>query len=129
MVRSNLIIAGSNFIFSHINKNYSKLECMKKEVYEEKPYLTVMSMRNTRLHFSLRTWMFPCKMNYMNNPKYKAELWSCDSCETLIDSQSHILYCPAYKQLREGKSLTSDSDIVEYFKKVLEIRTKLNLNK
>jgi hypothetical protein len=24
MVRSNLIIAGSNFIFSHINKNYSK---------------------------------------------------------------------------------------------------------
>jgi hypothetical protein len=73
--------------------------------------------------------MFPCKMNYMNNPKYKSELWSCDSCETHIDSQSHILYCPAYKQLREGKSLTSDSDVVEYFKKVVEIRMKLNLNK
>ena len=68
-------------------------------------------------------------MNYLNNPKYKSELWLCDSCETMIDSQSHVLYCPAYMQLREGKSLTSDSDNVEYFKKVLEIRTKLNLNK
>ena len=57
-----------------INENYSKLECMKNEVYEEKPYLTEMSMWNARLHFSLRTRMFPCKMNYMNNPKYKAEL-------------------------------------------------------
>ena len=112
-----------------IKENYSKLECMKNKVYEEKSYLTEMSMWNARLNFSLRTQMFPCKMNNMNSPKFKADLWLCDSFETLINSQSHILYCPAYKQMREGKSLTSDSDIVEYFKKVLEIRTKLNLNK
>jgi len=31
MVRSNLIIAGSNFIFSHINKNYSKHLTLKKK--------------------------------------------------------------------------------------------------
>ena len=31
MVRSNLIIAGSNFIFSHINKNYSKYLNVKKK--------------------------------------------------------------------------------------------------
>ena len=30
MVRSDLIIAGSNFIFSHINKNYSKYLDLKK---------------------------------------------------------------------------------------------------
>ncbi len=30
MVRSNLVIAGSNFIFSHINKNYSKYLGLKK---------------------------------------------------------------------------------------------------
>ena len=30
MVRSNLIIAGSNFIFSHINNNYSKYLGLKK---------------------------------------------------------------------------------------------------
>ena len=31
MVRSDLIIAGSNFIFSHINKNYSKYLSLKKK--------------------------------------------------------------------------------------------------
>ena len=30
MVRSNLIIAGSNFIFSHIKENYSKYLDLKK---------------------------------------------------------------------------------------------------
>ena len=31
MIRSNLVIAGSNFIFSHINKNYSKYLNIKKK--------------------------------------------------------------------------------------------------
>ena len=81
------------------------------------------------VNFSLRTHMFKCKMNFMNDPAYKAEMWRCNSCETCIDSQSHILYCPAYKELREGKSLTSDEDIVNYFREVMIIRTKLDLNK
>ena len=110
-------------------KKSSKLENLKHESYEEKPYLTAMSMHDARMNFSLRSRMFNCKMNYLNNPKYKAELWRCDSCESLIDSQSHILYCPAYQQLRVGKSLSSDQDVVNYFKEVLEIRIRLDLNK
>ena len=31
MIRSDLIIAGSNFIFSHINQNYSKYLDLKKK--------------------------------------------------------------------------------------------------
>ena len=33
MVRSDLIIAGSNFIFSHINENYSKYLNTKKKIF------------------------------------------------------------------------------------------------
>jgi len=33
MVRSNLIIAGSNFIFSHINENYSKYLKREKKIF------------------------------------------------------------------------------------------------
>ena len=73
--------------------------------------------------------MFDCKMNSMNNPAYKNEMWMCDSCESCIDSQSHILYCPAYEKLREGKNLSSDEDIVTYFREVMQIRMNLNLNK
>ena len=31
MVRSDLVIAGSNFIFSHINENYGKFFLKKKK--------------------------------------------------------------------------------------------------
>ena len=95
-------------------KKSSKLEIMKKEIYEEKSYITDMKMHDARVNFSLRSRMFNCKMNYLNNPVFKAEMWRCDSCQSCVDSQSHILYCPAYQQLREGKSLSSDQDIVSY---------------
>ena len=110
-------------------KPLSKLELMKGEYYWEKEYLTEMNMHDARIDFQLRSRMFQCKINFANNPKYKAEMWRCGSCETLIDSQSHILYCPAYAMLRDGKSLSCDQDIVNYFKQVLEIRMKLNLDK
>ena len=116
-------------VLSEMIRKCSKLEIMKQEKYEEKPYLTAMSMHDAQVNFSMRSRMYRCKMNYMNDPKYKSEMWRCDSCESCIDSQSHILYCPAYQQLRVGKSLSSDQDIVTYFKEVLEIRIKLNLNK
>ena len=87
-----------------------------------------MSKYNARINFSLRARTFPCKMNTMNNSKFKADMWRCDSCESCIDSQSHILYWPAYKDLREGRALSSDDDIVLYFREVLAIRMKLDLN-
>ena len=88
-----------------------------------------MNLPDARMNFSLMSRMLKWKMNYLNTPKYRAEMWRCDSCQTCIYSQSHTLYCPAYQQLREGKTLTSDQDIVTYFKEVLEIRMKLDLNK
>ena len=116
-------------LLSSMMKESSKLENIKEESYGEKSYLTEMNLPDARMNFSLRSRMFKCKMNYLNTPKYRAEMWRCDSCQTCIDSQSHILYCPAYQQLREGKTLTSDQDIVSYFKEVLEIRIKLDIDK
>ena len=127
-VKNGAIQQNSKLLSKEIEKS-SKLEVMKTENYGEKPYITEMNMHDARINFQLRSRMFLCKMNYLNHPQYKAELWKCDSCQTCIDSQSHILYCPAYQQLREGKSLSSDQDIVTYFKEVLQIRLKLNLNK
>ena len=114
---------------SALIKKSSKLEILKGESYGEKSYLSDMKMQDARINFSLRSRMYDCKMNFLNNPVFKAEMWRCDSCRSCVDSQSHILYCPAYQQLREGKSLSSDKDIVSYFKEVLAIRLKLNFKK
>ena len=65
------------------------------------------------------------KMNMKNND----ENWMCDSCETAIDSQSHVIWCPAYSKLREGKDLSSDVDLIDYFNKVLTIRAELKLTR
>ena len=73
--------------------------------------------------------MVPAKFNFKNMKNYSRELWKCDSCETAIESQSHILCCPAYQQFRAGKNLKSDKDLVQYMKKVLKIRQEQNISR
>ena len=64
------------------------------------------------------------KRNFRHDQVYTAELWKCDSCKTNIDTQSHMLWCEAYKELRTDKDLQSDRDLTKYIQEVLEIRMK-----
>ena len=45
MVRSDLIIAGSNFIFTHVNQNYSKYLTLKKK------FLVIQSLHSQSAHY------------------------------------------------------------------------------
>ena len=105
-------------------ENYSKLDDLQGDKHWEiKDYLKTLTMSEARVNFSLRAKMFPCKLNYSSDPKNSSELWKCDSCTSSIDSQSHILWCPAYSKLREGKTLDNNRDVIRYFQKVLQIRS------
>ena len=73
--------------------------------------------------------MTDVKFNYKSDKKFSNELWKCDSRGTAIETQSHILWCPAYQELRAGKSINSDSDLVNYITDVLKIRVNLGINK
>ena len=84
-------------------------------------------MENARILFRYRVELYEAKLNFKN--KYQTEGYNCDSCESESESNSHIFNCPAYAKLRENLSLQSDSDLCEYLKKVLEIRTTLRLNR
>ena len=89
-----------------------------------------MTVEDARTNFSIRSFMYRAKFNYRSDPKNSDDLWKCSSCMSgHIESQSHILYCEAYSELRAGKDLKSDEDLVQYMKNVLIIREKLNLNK
>ena len=110
-------------------KKLVKLEEIREESYERKDYLKELRMDEARVKFKIRTRMVDCKMNFSSDPRNKADLWRCDSCQSSVDTQSHILWCPSYSQLREGKSLDSDKDLVTYFSQVMKIRQKLRLNK
>ena len=98
-----------------------KLEKIKEESYGQKAYLTELQLNDARLLFRIRTKNINCKMNQSSSHSNKASLWKCDGCG-YIDTQSHILYCPSYQHLREGKSMDSDKDLVAYFRDVLKER-------
>ena len=103
--------------------NYSKLKEIGKseESLGTKDYLKNMSLRYSRTMFRIRSFMTNVKMNKKSDKTYAETLWKCDFCKSL-DSQSHILWCPAFSPLREGKSLNSDLDLVKYVQEVMRIR-------
>ena len=102
---------------------------LSDESFSSKEYLKEMSVPDARLNFKMRTHMFDVKYNYSHDPIYSRELWRCDSCETCIETQSHILWCPSYSELRKDKDLNNDKDLIGYLKGVISVREKLNLNK
>ena len=53
----------------------------------------------------------------------------CDSCEIIIDKNTHVLYCSPYQELRRDSYLNSDSDLANYLQQVLLLRTKLRLTR
>ena len=85
-------------------------------------YVSNMSLRNARTNFRIRSHMIDTKYNKKSYKKNAAEIWRCDDCRSL-DSQSHIIWCPAFAPLREGKDLKNDNDLVSYFQEVLKIRS------
>ena len=102
---------------------------MINEKFETKKYLSESKLTDAQTFFKFRSKMLNFKFNYKNNEIHSKELWNCDSCQSAIETQDHILWCPAYKDLREGKSIDKDKDLITYFTKVMQIREKLKLNK
>ena len=104
-------------------KNYSKLKNkgFEHEQLEIKSYVHNMKLRDARTNFRIRGNMIKAKMNMKNNNKFANELWRCDECQSM-DSQAHIIWCPVFAPLREGKDLQKDSDLVRYYQQVIKIR-------
>ena len=102
---------------------------MSDEQFKAKEYLKIMITEDARTKFKLRTEMLNVKFNYKHMPENEKTLWRCDSCKISIESQNHIMWCPAYSELRVGKDINNDNDLIEYVRNVLKIREKLKISK
>ena len=100
-----------------------------EESFGKKQYINELPLANARTKFKYRAKTFDVAFNYKNQGDNSKKLWLCSSCQSSIESQDHVLFCPAYSQLREGKSLESDKDLTDYLMKVLIIREKLKIVK
>ena len=110
---------------SQFNGSKLKNGPFKTESFEMKEYLQEMNLSDSRTHFRRRSNMLNVKMNQKNNPVFANKLWKCEACFNL-DSQSHLMWCPAFASLREGLNIDNDLDVVHYIQNVFKIRENMN---
>ena len=73
----------------------------------------------------LVNWMSPMQncslLSEVEWPKYKSNGWKCKSCKVL-DTQEHVELCPVFESLRKEKDLTVKKNLVDYYRRVIQIR-------
>ena len=95
---------------------------MASERFMTRPYISELTLTEARTLFKFRSQMTRyIKMNYKNEQKYAKSLWKCEKCAN-IDTQSHILWCPYYKNLRHSKNLKNNKDLCKYLKDIYNDR-------
>ena len=106
-------------------EHYKKInkEDFDDKVHQVQQYLKDMNVAEARLRFKIRSLMTPTiRMNFQNDAVFRQEMWMCPGCNNRIDTQAHVMKCPAYSQLRENKDLSNDKDLVAYFANVVKLR-------
>ena len=98
---------------------YKKMSAIQDEVQKGNEHFFRENLYSARAIFRFRVDLFPAKMNFKNKPEYKEEKYLCDSCMSEIDHNTHVLYCPSYRLLREDKDLNNDIHLAEYLQKVM----------
>ena len=106
-------------------KGYSKINVQEilNDNFERKPYITNLHSGDAKMRFKISSQMVPeVKMNFQSESKFKSELWECKGCGKR-DTQSHLMSCKDYEDLRQGKDLSNDKDLVGYFKSIFVRRS------
>ena len=99
---------------------YKKLEAIKNDDFSELPdYMNEKSLENARMAFRIKAGMVNrIKMNYKGS--YKQNL-KCEKCEIgENETQCHAMICSGWAEQREGLDLERMSDMVIFFRRLLE---------
>ena len=108
-------------------EKHKKVKEYSKETFEQKQYFRSLNLKEARNIFKYRAKMTQyVKRNYPNDPKYRQSLWQCAGCNSAIDTQSHVMWCQAYSDLRKNKDFNDDKDLANYIEEVLKIRETID---
>ena len=108
-----------------IENRYEKLQDLRNDNFGRKEYLASKSIDNCRMMMRVRSNMVKVKENFKNMYKNRRNGLSCDSCQGKeVESQSHVLLCPAYDKFRDGLDLTKQDDLILYYREVLAYRDR-----
>ena len=100
----------------HLNIVDEKFEC--------KQYLSTLPLEKAPSLFKHKYKMTEnVKINYKNDQEYSNSLWRCSSCSNQ-DTESHLLWCQGFSDMRIGLNLKDDSDLCSYLQKIFAERCK-----
>ena len=127
ITKKELSLALRNHDRDEIAEKFTTYKKLDKIVNDDptvvKNYMMEKSMADARLTFRLRTEMVDVKDNMRS--KYKGAKVNCEACNLEVaESQVHVMVCPGYVELRIGKDMQKDKDLVSYFREVLLTREK-----
>ena len=114
---------------SEIRKSIEPYKKMKhlsieNETFECKQYLSTLPLEKARTLFKHKFKMTEnVKMNYKNDAGFANSLWKCSNCSNK-DTESHLLWCPGYADMRNGLNLNADADLCSYLQKIFSVRCK-----
>ena len=67
--------------------------------------------------------------NYPGHRKYKHSNWMCQACSQVVrEDQEHLARCEGYEDLRADADLGHESELVDFFSRVMERRKERNWN-
>ena len=88
------------------------------EEYGRKKYVDSEKIDHVRDTYRARFGLMPFAGNFKNDKQFARALWKCNHCQKM-DSESHLLWCDAYKELRQNKNLSNDKDLCKYLQDIL----------
>ena len=107
---------------------YKKLEPIANDNFRDiQSYFHDKSVYNGRMAFRIRCQMLNnIQANFKSKFKKNEEGLICKHCTAgELLSQSHCIICPGWETIREGLDMTKIKDLVQFFRKVLLERGKI----
>ena len=87
-----------------------------------KDYFKFKSLSVTRDIFRIRTNMNPLRGNFKHKYKSTPGGVQCLACGVEEEVNTHVMSCQEYDDLRQGKDLNNNIDLVNYFREVMARR-------
>ena len=105
-----------------MSSNYTKLdELVEVEDGCVKEYMKMKNLAESRMMFRIRTKMLNLKDNMKG--RYRGSSLECIACDSKeVESQTHVMCCSGYSDIRTGLDLSKDMDLIAYFTQVMKIR-------
>ena len=110
-------------ILKEESENMEKMKVIRSEVWGLKEYVRTGHLYSVRSTWEVRAFMLRVAGNYSHHSRYLATGWLCQACRLQVrEDQDHLTSCAGYEDLREGKDMGNNEELVEIYQAVMRRR-------